>query len=243
MFNLEKVLAVVTGSSNGNGLSISNALYSAGAQVIGVDLKPIKKEQEIIYIRGDVTQIETVELVKEEIKKQNFENLVLINNAGITLPVKTKYPLRKWKKTIDVNLTAPFMWMEEFSPLYRKFGGGSIINITSLAATKAFPENPSYIASKGGLKMLSKYYAKKLGIHGTRVNCVAPGYIKTAMTKKSYINNITKRNRENHTLLKRWGSSSDLNGICIFLSSDASSYITGQDIYVDGGWEANGLVE
>ena len=242
MFNLEQVLAVVTGSSNGNGLSISNGLCSAGAQVIGVDLKPIKKDQKIIYIRGDVTRIETIELVKGEIKKRNFDNLVLVNNAGITLPDKTKYPLNKWKQTIDVNLTSPFMWMEELSPIFQDIKCGSVINITSLAAERAFPHNPAYIASKGGLKTLSKYYAKKLGVYGIRVNCVGPGYIKTKMTENSYNCDKIRSSREKHTFLKRWGNSNDLVGICVFLSSQESEYITGQDFYVDGGWLANGLI-
>ena len=99
------------------------------------------------------------------------------------------------------------------------------------------------MAAKGGLKMLTKFYAKSLGIHGIRVNNVGPGYIMTDMTHKSYNDPEKRLTRERHTFLKRWGHPEDLGGLCVFLASAASSYITGQDIYVDGGWTSNGLIE
>jgi NAD(P)-dependent dehydrogenase (short-subunit alcohol dehydrogenase family) len=119
---------------------------------------------------------------------------------------------------------------------------GSIINITSINSELAFPRNPSYVASKGGLKMLGKSFAKDLGIHGIRVNNIGPGYIKTNMTKNSFKNKKLKQTIEKHTMLNRWGTPEDLIGPAIFLASDSSRYVTGQDIYVDGGWLANGLV-
>jgi len=91
--------------------------------------------------------------------------------------------------------------------------------------------------------MLTKYYAKALGPYGVRVNNLGPGYIVTEMTEKSYSDSSIRANREKHTFLQRWGSPKDLIGASIFLASSASSYITGQDIYVDGGWTANGLIE
>ena len=106
-----------------------------------------------------------------------------------------------------------------------------------------FPKNPAYVASKGGLKMLTKSLAKDLGKYGIRVNNLGPGYFVTNMTKNSYKNKKLKLAREKHTLLGRWGKISDLVGPCVFLSSDASEYVTGQDLYVDGGWTANGLIE
>ena len=131
----------------------------------------------------------------------------------------------------------------KYNSIFQKINKGSIINITSLGAERAFPNNPSYIASKSGLKMLTKFYAKSLGRYGVRANNVGPGYIVTEMTKKAYFDLQTKQAREKHTFLGRWGKPEDLVGVCVFLASDASSYITGQDIYVDGGWNSNGLVE
>jgi len=115
--------------------------------------------------------------------------------------------------------------------------------MTSINTELGFLNNPAYIASKGGLKMLTKSLAKDLGKYGIRVNNLGPGYFITDMTKNSYKNKKSRISRQNHTLLGRWGNVLDLVGPCIFLASDASAYITGQDLYVDGGWTANGLIE
>mgnify|MGYP001274054315 FL=1 len=119
--------------------------------------------------------------------------------------------------------------------------GGSIINVTSLGSVLGFPDNPSYVSSKGGLKMLTKSLAVDLGKKGIRVNNLLPGYMKTAMTKKSFMNKDLKEERDKRIIINRWGNSTDLIGPCIFLASDSSSYITGSDILVDGGWIAKGL--
>ena len=120
-----------------------------------------------------------------------------------------------------------------------KSAGGSIINITSLNSELGFPNNPAYVATKGGLKQLTKSLAVDLGKYNIRVNNIGPGYIKTNMTKQGWKNN--KQAIEDRTILGRWGKPEDLIGSIIFLLSDASSYITGQDIYVDGGYLAKGL--
>ena len=112
----------------------------------------------------------------------------------------------------------------------KKRKNGSIINITSINAELGFPNNPAYVASKGGLKMLGKSLARDWGKYGIRVNNLGPGYFKTLMNKKSWENPKTRKARID-----------ELVGPCIFLASDASQYVTGQDIYVDGGWTANGL--
>ena len=107
----------------------------------------------------------------------------------------------------------------------------------------AFPDNPAYVASKGGLKMLGKALAKDLGRYGIRVNNIGPGYMKTEMTRKSWNDTKKRKARTSRTLVGRWGNKEEIIAPCIFLASDASSYVTGQDIYVDGGWLTNGLSE
>ena len=141
---------------------------------------------------------------------------------------------------INVNLRAPFILSTRLVELMKK-KGGSIINITSLSAQLGFKNNVAYVASKGGLKLMSKALANDFAKLKIRVNNVGPGYIKTNMTLKSWKNKKLHKLRQNKTLLNRWGSSQDLVGTIIFLSSDASRYITGQDIYVDGGWLAKGI--
>ncbi len=233
-------MAIITGAAFGNGNAIANGYERVGASVIGVDILKTDFKMNVV---GDISNHSVIQQVINVVEKNDFENLVLINNAGISKPSLSPYPNEYWDLTIKVNLTAPFMLIESLIPLFKKTKRGSIINITSLNAEFAFPNNPAYNASKGGLKMLTKFYAKSLGEYGIRVNNVGPGYMKTGMTKKSYSNPKSKSLREKHTFLNRWGQSEDLVGVCIFLASDASGYITGQDIYVDGGWAANGLVE
>jgi len=240
MFNLSNTFAIITGAAQGNGKAIASGYEKAGANVLAVDTKVLKFNN---IVQGDISDGSTIDEIKSLVGNYFYDNLVLINNAGISKPAPFPYPKKDWDLTLKVNLTAPFMLIEALIPIFKKTKKGSIINITSLNAEKAFPDNPSYMASKAGLKVLTKFYAKSLGKYGIRVNNVGPGYIATDMTQKSYSSSKLKNTREKHTLLRRWGNPEDLVGICIFLASNASSYITGQDIYVDGGWLANGLID
>ncbi len=237
---MDQTLAIVTGAANGNGYAIASGCEKAGAIVLAVDTQKTDYKMAVI---GDISDHSIIQRVNTIVTNIDFKNLVIINNAGISKPSPSPYPHEDWDITLKVNLTAPFMLIESLIPLFKKTKKGSIINITSLNAELAFPNNPAYNASKGGLKMLTKFYAKSLGEYGVRVNNVGPGYMVTDMTQKSYSNEKLKKSREKHTFLGRWGQPEDLVGVCIFLASDASSYITGQDIYVDGGWTANGLIE
>ena len=122
-----------------------------------------------------------------------------------------------------------------------KTKGGSIVNITSLGAHLGFPRNPSYQMSKAGIRQLTKSLALDWGKKSVRVNNVCPGYIKSNMTLKSYKNAKAHKARLDRMMLNRWGTQEDIVGAVIFLISDASSYITGSDIFVDGGWTSRGL--
>jgi NAD(P)-dependent dehydrogenase (short-subunit alcohol dehydrogenase family) len=243
LFDLTNKVAIVTGGGRGNGKAIANGLFEYGAKVISVDLNHDEDYQnEIIKIRGDVTEIE---VIKETYSKALAisKQLILVNNAGITIPISGSYPIESWDKTIKTNLTAPYLWLEELRNLGGFIIDGAVINITSLSAERAFPDNPAYVAAKGGLKMLSKAYAQELSKYNIRVNSLGPGYIKTKMTINSYLDDNRRDQRQRQTMLGRWGESEDLIGGIVFLASNASSYVTGQDLYIDGGWLAKGLIE
>jgi gluconate 5-dehydrogenase len=118
----------------------------------------------------------------------------------------------------------------------------SIVNVTSIGSVLGMPGNPGYGAAKGGLRVLSKALAIDLAPLGIRVNNLAPGYIRTAMTEASWADPERRAQRERHTMLGRWGTPDDLVGAAIFLASDASAYVTGLDLFVDGGWTAKGMI-
>lgn len=232
MFSVKGKNVIVTGASRGNGLAIADGFKLAGANVFSLD---IKSEGNIIQcdVSSESSIVDALKCVKSEAK--NID--VLINCAGVTN--QGSDPVDKWHKTIAVNLTGPYLMSKHVVNLMNY--GSSIINITSLNSMFAFPNNPSYVSSKGGLSQLTKSLALDLGPLGIRANAVAPGYIKTDMTKGSFGDPQKHELIKNKTILGRWGDPKDLVGVCIFLASEASSYITGQEIFVDGGWSAKGM--
>ncbi len=168
----------------------------------------------------------------------------LINNAGITRPGLPQSD-SAWQSTIEVNLRVPFEWARYFAKRVTdgSIQEGGIVFIGSLATTLGFPGNPAYHASKSGVLGLTRAFAYDLGSSGIRVNCVSPGYIHTAMTDKSYNDTALNAALRRHTLLNRWGMPEDVANAVAFLCDPMSSYITGINLPVDGGWSVCGLIE
>jgi len=248
LFSIEDKVVIITGAGRGIGREIALGMIRQGAIVYSIDLTFLERAKEdleghIINLECDITIPGQFEKICRKIYQKHKRIDVLVNNAGVTYTHRGSraYPQKDWHKTITVNLTAAFICSQAVFQYMSKNRQGSIINITSLNAERGFPNNPAYVASKGGLKMLGKALARDWGRYNIRVNNLGPGYIRTAMTKKSYQNVLTRSIREANIMLGRWGSVNDLIGPCIFLASESSAYITGQDIYVDGGWLANGL--
>ena len=245
LFSLKGKVVIITGGGQGIGEFLALGLSKRGAIVYCIDKKLKNRQKKYRGLNNmlcDITKLDEIKNTCAEIIKKNKKIDVLINNAGITIADKLdNYSLDSWTKTLDVNLTGAFIFTQQVLKRMKKNRSGSIINITSINAEFGFPDNPAYIASKGGLKMLGKSLARDCGKYGIRVNNLGPGYIATKMTEKSYRNKKKHTARKANTMLGRWGKTNDLLGPCIFLASDASSYVTGQDIYVDGGWSANGL--
>jgi len=250
LFSLKGKVAVVTGAAKGNGRAIAKGFLNAGALVYFIDIskkdihavKKAIRSRKAKFIIADVTDFELMRDTIEEVYAREKRIDILVNNAGITLPQSSDtYSDNKWEKTHMVNLKAPFKVSQMAAKYMKRCGGGVIINITSLGSELGFSNNPAYVAFKGGLKQLTKALAKDWTKYNIRVNNLGLGYFKTGMTQKSWANKKLRQERAARTMLGRWGGPKDIVGPAIFLASEASRYITGQDLYVDGGWLASGI--
>lgn len=242
LFSLSGKTAIVTGASRGIGLAIAQGLCKAGAIVYGMSRSDSSGEQqaEINCLQTDITNAEQFEKNCEQIAGKEGCLDILVNSAGITLPVSdNKHKYEQFSKTLEVNLTAIYQCSDIAAGFM--IHGGSIINITSIGSFVGFPGNPSYVASKGGVREMTKALALDLAPRNVRVNNIAPGYTRTNMTRKSYDDPNLNKQRLDRMIIKRWGEPEDMVGAAIFLASNASSYMTGADIVIDGGWLAKGL--
>ena len=260
MKDLKDYTLLITGAAGGNGFGIASICINYFKKIILIDRDEITLDRSISILReiidsknldcelkkhlADLSDFNSRSKLIHEIKSTYTEIHCIVNNAGVSLFPKDEGSFNEkldvWNYTIETNLTAPFHLISELNKLLPD-KLGTIINITSLNSTLAFPNNPSYMSSKGGLRQLTLSFAKDLSSRGIRVNAIAPGYIKTNMTLKSWENLETREARTNRTMLGRWGEPSDLGGTVCFLASNISSYITGQEIYIDGGWSSKGL--
>ena len=248
LFSVKNKIVIITGSGRGIGRTFALNMAKRSAITYCFDIKfpnkiPKDLSNNLFHIKCDLTNKKKFDNECKKIFNRHKKIDVLINNLGISLPGKNEqtYLEKYWDQTLKINLTVAFNCSQTVMKLMLKKKNGSIINITSINAELGFPNNPAYIASKGGLKMLGKSMAKDLGKYGIRVNNLGPGYFKTLMNQNSWKNLKTRKARTIRTMLDRWGEIDELVGPCIFLASDASKYVTAQDLYVDGGWTANGL--
>jgi len=245
MFKLKGKVAIVTGAARGIGQAIAFGLAENGADIVVSDIIPgdetvnlIKKmKRKAIYVRTDISNKKDAEnLIATTIK--NFKKIdILVNNAGIFRPGETlKVTEEEWEKTIDVNLKGCFFCSQAALRFMKK--GASIVNISSIAGIGGYAQAAAYCASKGGIRLLTKSLAAEFGAAGIRVNSIHPGVIETEMTKDILSNAQTKEGILAKVALKRAGKPEDIAGAAVFLASDASSYMTGSEIVIDGGWVA-----
>lgn len=245
LFSIAGKVIIVTGASRGIGMTIANSLAKAGAKVIGLSRSENPSNNlsvNVDYKQCDITDRKKFNKVCKSVSDKEGTIDVLINSAGVSLTTSTQSDSREnFNHILDVNLKAAYECCMTVSEYMKSSHFPSIINITSINSVVGFPGNPGYVAAKGGLRMLTKALAIDLIKDNIRVNAIAPGYIHTDMTEKSYNDTKMNKQRLRHMIIPRWGEPEDIVGAVIFLISGSASYITGQDIVVDGGWTAKGL--
>jgi NAD(P)-dependent dehydrogenase (short-subunit alcohol dehydrogenase family) len=239
-FSLEGRIAVVTGASRGIGAAIAGGLVAAGATVFGLS-RSGTAPQGVAAMACDLSDDAAIQRLFDDLARKSDRLDVLVNAAGISLPAETGDELQRFRDTLATNLTGVYATILGAYPLLKKAGQGSIINVTSINSIRGFPGNPGYVAAKAGLSGLTRALATDYARDGIRVNALAPGYVATAMTAKSFADPAMHEDRRRHTMFGRWGSPDDLVGAAIFLASPASAYVTGQELFVDGGWTTKGL--
>ena len=243
-FRLDGKKAYVTGAAQGIGKSFAIALVEAGADVAIIDLdieaaEKTAKEialpgRDVFALRVDVSKEDDVERMMKQIVKRFGTIDVAVNNAGICINKGTDImTLTEWQKVIDINLTGVYMCCKAAGLMMIEKGGGSIINTCSMAA-HIIPEpqyHCAYSASKAGVVHLTHSLAAEWAKYNVRVNGVSPGYTETEIVKS-----VKQQSWSDRTPMQRIGQPEELQGALIYLASDASSYTTGIDIVVDGGF-------
>ncbi len=249
LFSVRGRNVLITGSSRGLGFSLAKGFARCGARVIlnGLDRERLDKAVcELSGIGGapagrafDVSQPDEVERAVQDIEEHIGPISVLVNNAGIhrRAPLEDM-SIGDWQKVLDVNLTSAFIVARAVVKHMKPRRQGKIINITSLNAEMARPTIGNYCAAKGGLKMLTKAMATEWGQYNINVNAIGPGYFLTDLTKKLADDPAFDAWVKKEVPLARWGNPEELTGTAIYLASEASSYVNGFTVYVDGGWQA-----
>ncbi len=245
-FKLEGKTALVTGSNRGIGQMYAKALAEAGANIIGVSYESDFTETEKIITglgrkfksyTADFSDRNSVYAFIKKVKSEIDKVDILINNAGTILrkPI-AEHPDEYWDKVIEVNLSSQFILTREFGKDMVERGYGKVVFIASLLAFQGGITVPGYAASKGGVKQLTMSFANEWASKGVTVNAIAPGYIATDNTKALREDAVRNKAILDRIPQGRWGTPEDLMGAIVFLSSDASNYLNGSVITVDGGW-------
>lgn len=246
-FRLDGKVALVTGASYGIGLALATGFAEAGATIVFNDINQdlVNKglaEYEAIGIKAhgyvcDVTNEEQVQAMIKQIEAEVGSVDILVNNAGIIKRIPmVEMSVQDWRQVIDIDLTGPFIMAKAVLPSMIEKNAGKIINICSMMSELGRETVSAYAAAKGGLKMLTRNIASEYGEHNIQCNGIGPGYIETPQTAPLRVDGhpfnsfiISK------TPAARWGTPEDLMGPAVFLASNASDFVNGHVLYVDGG--------
>ncbi len=246
LFHVTGRVACVTGASSGLGRHAASVLAQAGAKVIGVARRrePLMSWQddgvgERAIVDGDVADRANLPHIVEKITEPFGPPDILVHAAGLN----TREPADEvsdagWEATLAVNLSAPFFLSQAFVPAMRAKGWGRIVTFASLQSFRAFPAGIAYGASKGGVAQLTRAMAEAWSPHGITANAIGPGFFKTELTEAVFADPERAARNAAQTAIGRNGEVSDLDGPLLFLCSNASAYVTGQILMVDGGFTA-----
>jgi NAD(P)-dependent dehydrogenase (short-subunit alcohol dehydrogenase family) len=241
--------ALVTGAGRGLGKAIALALAGAGArlalvsrsegqlQAVAQEVKALGSEAEVFV--ADVSAEDQVRQLASDVSARFGKVQILVNNAGTNIrkPL-TEFSLAEWNQVVDTNLTSVFLMCRAFVPQMKGQGYGRIINMASVQSHAALPERTPYGSSKAGMLGLSKALALELAADAITVNCICPGPFHTELTRPIYED--PQRNQQFLSCLPvgRWGRVEEIGQLALHLCSEASGFITGTDILIDGGWAA-----
>src|SRR5690348_12298352 len=234
LFTLDGRSALVTGGNSGIGQAIAAALAGAGAAVtvVGRDEARLAATG-YAYVAADLAERSAVD------KLAHLAPDILVNAAGVNRrPPLAELPVTDWDVTLQVNLTAPFLLGQAFAPKMAANGWGRIINIGSQQTIRAFGNSGAYGVSKAGVAALTRSQAEAWSPYGVCCNAIAPGFVHTPMTEPVFSDPERTAAMAARTMIGRNGELADFVGVAVFLASPASDFVTGQTIFVDGGFSA-----
>ncbi|MBI3986217.1 MAG: SDR family oxidoreductase [Lentisphaerae bacterium] len=250
LFDLSGHTALVTGGNTGIGLGMALGLAGAGARVAVVGRDPDKNKAALKMLRPvnrsaaafvfDLKAISGIPAFFKSVSRRLGGIDILVNNAGVQCRGRAdRVPIAAFEKTVRLNLTAPYALAQCFARERMAAGKpGCILFTASLMSEAARPTTSAYTATKGAIRQLVKALAVDWAPHGIRVNGIGPGYIRTEMTRPLFEDPAFDEWVRKRTPQGRWGTPDDLGGVAVFLASEAARFITGQIVYVDGGWLA-----
>ena len=249
LFSLAGRVAVVTGGSSGIGEGMAAALAGAGAQVVLIARDAERLDSAVkglgarggqaAWVSADLADRLAVERAADEAAAAFGPPDIVVNCAGVNLrPPLGELSVADWDLTMAVNLTAPFLLGQRFGPSMASRGWGRIINVTSQQAHRAFLNSGGYGASKGGLTALTRSQSEAWAPSGVCCNAVCPGFVPTRLNAAVAADPVRSGAMAARTMTGRNGAAADFAGATVFLASRASDYVTGQTLYVDGGFSA-----
>lgn len=247
MFDLKGKVAIVTGGNSGIGLSMAETLCKVGVKVAIVNRRGEEGQKAAEDMRGqggeaqafqaDVSKKDEVDAIVKAVEEKMGPVDILVNSAGINIRKKAvDYDISEWQQILDINLMGTFIVCQAVGKRMIDRRKGRIVNISSIASTIGLTDRAPYCASKGGVNQLTKCLAIEWAPYGVTINAIGPGYIRTPLIAGLMKDPAFQETVNKSTPMQRIGEPEDLQGILLVLCSKAGDYITGQTIYIDGGW-------